>query len=416
MQVFKFGGASVKDAEAVKRIPQILEEFNDNLCIVISAIDKTTNNLERLLDLYYNGSDELISHFSAIKKFHFKIIEGLFVKGHTIYNDVEEVFKKLEEKITSVFSGNYDFEYDQIVPFGEILSTYIINEYLRSVNISSEWFDIREVLITNNKHRDATVNFSMSEKLIKGKIQFNRSKVFVTQGFIGATKDGVSTTLGREGSDYTASVLAYILNAKKVIVWKDVDGIMTADPKWRSRVEVLPELSYKEAIELAFYGAKVIHPKTIKPLQNKNIPLFVKSFLNPKGKGTKIWNDVSIYIKHPIYIQKDNQVLLSISPKDFSFIAEDNLSTIFSVISSSSIKCNLMQNSAVSFSMCIDYNQDKFNLAYNELKRKFNVLYNPNVELITIRHYNDNAVAEIIKNRNVLLEQRSRNTIQFVLS
>ena len=415
MLVFKFGGASVKNAEAIKKIPEILQKYNERLCIVISAMDKTTNKLEILVDQYVNQKNGTNEHFNIIKAFHFDIATKLFGEDIEAIETVESFFKQLYNKLNTKPSNNYDFEYDQIVPYGELLSTIIISLYLNKVGFKNKWVDAREIFITNHKHRDATVNFDLSLKKIVEKEILFQNNVTVTQGFIGSYNNEISTTLGREGSDYSGAVLAYLLNADSLIVWKDVDGILTADPQWRKDTLKLNTISYKEAIELAFFGAKVIHPKTIKPLQNKNIPLYVKSFLNPDGNGTLISDSESISPLNPVFIRKENQVLLSIIPKDFSFVAEDNLSEIFSVLAENGIKVNLMQNSAVSFSLCFDYDQKKFEAVLLKLKQDFNIRYNLNLELITIRHYNNEAVQEIVDKRRIILEQRSRNTIQFIL-
>lgn len=415
MQVYKFGGASVKSAEAIKKIPAILQQANHKLCIVVSAMDKTTNNLELLVELYFHQKPGLVTHLKVIKAFHFSIVNELFKSDLNAVKRIEEIFDELESRINIAPSGNFDFEYDQIVSYGEILSTSIISLYLKASGINTFWLDAREILITNKKHRDATVNFSISLNEIEARKSIFDSNIVVTQGFIGKSEDGSTTTLGREGSDYSGSVLAYLLNAESLTVWKDVEGILTADPTWKSNTIKLDTISYKEAIELAFFGAKVIHPKTIKPLQNKQIPLYVKSFLNPNLEGTIIGSTESISPLNPVFIRKQNQVLLSIIPKDFSFVAEDNFSEIFSVIAECNIKVNLMQNSAVSFSLCVDYDQRKFQAAVMKLKHNFNIRYNLNLELITIRHYNTDAINEIIGERKVILEQRSRNTIQFII-
>jgi aspartate kinase len=414
MLVFKFGGASVKDAIEIRKIPAILNRYNEKLFIVISAMGKTTNKLEILIEMYFNRNSNVLNQFQEIKEFHFNIVKDLFPDDDVVEDKVIRIFDALENKLKSEPTNDYDFEYDQIVHFGEMLSTTIISLYLNKVGKKNEWIDIRNVFCTNSKYRDATVNFMESSKRLS-KIDISKSDVYITQGFIGSNKDGITTTLGREGSDYSGAILAYLLNADNLTVWKDVEGILTADPQWRENTIKLDTISYKEAIELAFYGAKVIHPKTIKPLQNKNIPLYVKSFLNPEEEGTVISDSELISPMESVFIRKENQVLLSIIPKDFSFVAEDNMSSIFSILAEFNIKVNLMLNSAVSFSLCLDYNKTKFESILMKLQKEFNVRYNLNLELITIRHYTKDAINEIINNRKILLEQRSRNTIQFIL-
>lgn len=415
MLVFKFGGASVKNADAIRRIPEILKSYSEKLVVVVSAMDKTTNNMELLVEHFMNESLELKDQFDKIKNFHLNITNDLFKPQEKSHKIINELIDLLELRIKVKPSENYDFEYDQIVPFGELLSTTIINEYLNKIGIESAWLDIRNLFVTNSKHRDATVNFKLSQEKLNDIEQIQNSNIVITQGFIGSTVKGDTSTLGREGSDYTGAVLAYLFNAKSLTVWKDVEGILTADPQWKSNTIKLETISYKEAIELAFFGAKVIHPKTIKPLQNKKIPLYVKSFLNPELEGTIINDSEVIFPLTPVYIRKEKQVLVSIIPKDFSFIAEENMSEIFSVLAEENLKVNLMQNSAVSFSVCMDYIKPRFQNLITQLSKNFNIRYNLNLELITIRHYNDEAIAEMIDNRNVILEQRSRNTIQFVL-
>lgn len=415
MLVFKFGGASIRNAKSIRAIPGILKKFPGKMAIVISAIDKTTNKLEVLTDLYMNKSTKLSDYFEKIKQFHLQIAIELFNNNNEKVVFIEKILDQLETKLRVVPTNNYDYEYDQLVPFGEMLSTTIISVYLNEVGIPNKWLDIREIFVTSSKHRDATVDFKLSkEKINKQKEIFDYNLV-ITQGFIGATESGISTTLGREGSDYTGAVLAYLLEAESLTVWKDVEGIMNADPQWRNKTIRLEEVSYKEAIELAFFGAKVIHPKTIKPLQNKNIPLYVKSFLNPEMQGTIIGLSELITPLHPVFIRKQNQVLLSIIPRDFSFVAEDNLKQIFSILTDTNVKVNLMQNAAVSFSLCLDYEKAKFEKAIVQLNKDFNFRYNTNLELITIRHYDQYAINEVVEDRNILLEQRTRNTVQFVL-
>ncbi len=425
MIIFKFGGASVKDADAVRQLSNIVKSNSDEkLIVVVSAMGKITNALERLINSYFNHLDDVDSIFNEIKQFHFNIINDLFNdnNGNSFFiddfkQDIEKYFVKLSKNLHVSPSSDFDFEYDRLINFGEIISSKIVSAYLNFININNKWTDIRNCLKTDDNFRDAKVDWNLSTSLISKCFDFSQNtKIYFTQGFIASSSTGNSVSLGREGSDYTASILAYILNAKNISVWKDVPGFLNADPKWFTQTVKLNEISYQEAIELAFYGAKIIHPKTIKPIQNKSIPLYVRSFLNPDDDGTVI-HSINHKLKLiPIYIRKQNQVLLSISPLDFSFIIEENISKIFALFAKYKIKVNLIQNSAISLSVCISNNTNQFGKLINDLNKEYKVLYNKNVELITIRHYTDGAINKVIKNKKILLEQKSRNTARFVLS
>lgn len=419
MIVYKFGGASIKSASGIQQLAKIVKQNNENLVVVVSAMDKMTNALEDLVGAYFNFEKDCNFKREQILKFHSSICTNLF--GQRFEDSFIELMK-LYENFTSCFeekpSLNYDFEYDKIVAFGELFSTLIISNFLNSINIDNEWIDIRKLLLTDSNYMKANIDFKKSEGKIKEKLQFKsendtKRKIYITQGFIASDENNNNTTLGREGSDYTAALLAYFLDAEHVVVWKDVPGIMNADPSWLSDVEKIDELSYQEAIELAYYGAKLIHPKTIKPLQNKKIDLFVKSFFDVNEEGTKITEDSTVELK-PIFIQKTNQVLLSILSTDFSFIIEENLSRIFALFAKYNINVNLTQNSAISFSVCFD-NTYKLEKLVADLQSEYKVLYNEGMELITIRHYNQDAVDRIIGKRAIILEQKSRNTAQFVV-
>ncbi len=418
MQVFKFGGASVKDAEAVKNVAEVLKQFpNQSLGIVISAMGKTTNALEKLTNAFFYKTGNADEILEEIKQFHFTICKNLFAsESHPIFVDLENTFVELHWAIEDEPTHGYDFEYDQIVSMGEIISTKIVSAYLNEIGIKNKWIDIRGIIQTDNTYREGKVDFELTESLIKKILlpQLGADTLFITQGFIGGTSENFTTTLGREGSDYTASILAYCLNAKNVTIWKDVPGVLNADPKWFNHTKKIDELSYHDAIELTYYGATVIHPKTIKPLQNKNIPLYVKSFLNPKEEGTTI-KDGEKRLNIPSYIFKVDQVLLSIQPKDFSFIAEDNLSDIFELFSKHGVKINLMQLSAISFSVCCDDNAEKIKALVAELQHLFKVLYNSGLELMTVRYYTQDTIDLLTKNKIILLEQRSRFTVQMVM-
>ncbi len=419
MKVFKFGGASVKDAAGVKNVATVLQLFpNQDLVVVISAMGKTTNALEKVVHAYFHEKEMAHLMLEEVRSYHRSIMDDLFADStHPIFEKVNnflvEIDWVLEEEPRS-----YGFVYDQIVSIGELISTTIVSAYLNSVAIKNAWQDVRDVLQTDNTYREAKVNWEMSGDLI-GKIippLFNKENhIVITQGFIGSTSENYTSTLGREGSDYTASIFAYLLNAESVSIWKDVPGVLNADPKFFKDAQKLEQISYLDAIELAYYGASVIHPKTIKPLENKNIPLHVKSFVNPSSKGTLIARDLETKPLVPSFIFKTNQVLISISAKDFSFIAEENLSNIFSCFAECGVKLNLMQNSAISFSVCVDDDEEKLPKLIELLKKDYKVLYNKNLQLYTIRHYFPSTVETLTHNREILLEQRSRNTAQIVM-
>jgi aspartate kinase len=418
MQVFKFGGASVKDADAVKNVAKIIRHFADEpTIVVVSAMGKTTNKLEEVVKAYYFKTPELNTHIEDLKAYHFSILKQLITdENHPAYNTLENVFLELNWATEEELSGTYHFHYDQIVSLGEILSTHIISAYLNAAGINNTWVDARGVIQTDNHYREGKVDFELSETLFKLQLQplLTEGKLLITQGFIGGTSENYTTTLGREGSDYTASLLAYFSNAKHVTIWKDVPGVLNADPKYFRNTQKIEELTYQDAIELTYYGASVIHPKTIKPLQNKSIPLYVKSFLHPEEKGTLIHETVK-RLNVTSYIFKENQLLLSIKPKDFSFIAEDNLSNIFAVLAEKNVKANTMQNSALSFSICVDYDEFKIPQLLEELQKQFRVLYNYPVQLFTVRHYNNDIIHQLTEDKIILLEQRSRTTLQMVL-
>ncbi len=413
MQIYKFGGASIKSPKALSNILKIVSDKNE-MVIVVSAIDKTTNKLEKLVNSCYNSKDETILLFNKIKDFHINFAkEALSTNYDKIEDNLNKIFESLLQQISDTDKSDYDKFYDAVVSHGELLSSQILSTYLNYNNKHNILVDIRKVIVTDSNHRDAKILWEESQ--INTDKVFNSSHIFVTQGFIGQSKQQLSTTLGREGSDYTASALAYLLNAKDVTIWKDVSGIMNADPEWCSFAQKLDIISFNEAIELAFYGAKIIHPKTIKPIENKNIPLFVKPFNSPNDTGTKITKlDYKLNLL-PIYILKENQILLSISPKDFSFVVEENISELFALFYKYKIKVNISQNSAISFSIALDGKNRNFNNLLDDLKNKYFIKYNTGLDLITIRYYTEEAIAKMTNNRKILLEQRSRNTARFVL-
>jgi aspartate kinase len=420
MKIFKFGGASVKDAEAVKNVAAILKRYaQDQLVVVISAMGKTTNALERLTDAFFYKKENAETILEEIKEFHFKIMDGLFEnRNHPAYTEIENTFVELHWAIEDEPTHPYNHEYDQIVSIGEIVSTKIVSAYLEFAGIKNTWMDARGLVQTDNTYRDAKVDFEITEAQVKKELltKFNGTEpaIIITQGFIGGTSENYTTTLGREGSDYTAAILAYCTNAESVTIWKDVPGVLNADPKWFDNTVKINELTYQDAIELTYYGATVIHPKTIKPLQNKNIPLYVKSFIKPEDEGTQV-KDVKKRLPIPSFIFKVNQLLISIQAKDFSFIAEDNLSGIFSAFFRHNVKIHMMQLSAINFSVCTDMDERKIPALLNELQESYKVLYNENVELCTIRYFDIATIDRVTIGKQILMEQKSRYTVQLVM-
>ena len=419
MRVFKFGGASVKDAEAVKNVASILSMFsNEEVVVVISAMGKMTNALEKVVDAYFNKKENIRALINDVKIFHSDIVDNLgFSNNHPLRAEVENSFVEIDWLIEEEPSKGYAFAYDQIVSQGELISTHIISTYLNENNISNVWLDARDIIQTDNTYREGKINWDLTEKLVTMRVPplLKKNKIIITQGFIGCTSENFTTSLGREGSDYTAAILSFCLNAKEMIVWKDVPGVLSADPKYASETFKLEQISYHDAIELTYYGATVIHPKTIKPLENKNIPLRVCSFKAPTEKGTAIGNYTGTKPLVPCFIYKFDQILFSISSKDFSFIAEEGMSRIFSLFAEHRIKINLMQNSALSFSICVDNDPFKIPQLKEVLQKEFHILYNDHLKLVTIRHYFASTIDEVIKGKTILLEQRSRHTAQIVM-
>ncbi|MBN4070183.1 aspartate kinase [Olleya sp. AH-315-F22] len=414
MQIFKFGGASVKDAEGVKNLIKVLEAVGyENTLIVVSAMGKTTNALEKIIDNYFNNKKELQSSIQEVKKFHNEILLDLFnEENHVVFSKISEFFNELSIFFDRNKSPDYNFVYDQIVGFGELVSTTIISEYLNQNGIKNNWLDVREVIKTDNYYRNAKINWDKTQSIISKKVKKN--VLNITQGFLGSDANNFTTTLGREGSDYTAAIFAYCLNAQSVTIWKDVPGVLNADPRYFENTQLINEISYRETIELAFYGASVIHPKTLQPLQRKEIPLFVKSFLNPKNAGTCVGKGVSLEPKTPCFIVKKNQVLISLSSLDFSFIVEENISEIFNLLHLYKMKVDMIQNSAISFSVCVDNNYNNLGKLLLHLKAKFKVTYHENVSLYTIRHYDQKSIQNLEQNKTVLLKQLYQETIQIV--
>jgi len=414
VKVFKFGGASVKDAESVKNVVRVLKhEGIENTLIVISAMGKMTNAFEKIVDSYYSKNDNLAEQIEFARSFHLEIIENLFEdKKQLILFDIEKLFGQLSGFLITNKSKDYNFIYDQIVGFGELLSTKIISVYLNEIGISNKWIDVRDYIITDANYRNATVNWKETAANIKA---LNTNNLFLTQGFLGSTEKNITTTLGREGSDYSAAIFAYCLNAKSVTIWKDVDGVLNADPRYFKEAKLLKQISYSEAIEMAFFGASVIHPKTIKPLENKNIPLYVRSFYNLDLKGTIVGKDLSLLPEIPCYILKKDQILISISALDFSFMVENNLSDIFKILHNYKLKVNLIQNSALSFSVCIEDKFNNFEQFLSKIKLKYNVSFVKDVSLFTIRHAVEKVITLVEDKEVVLLKQDTKGTVQLVV-
>ncbi|MDX9812612.1 MAG: aspartate kinase [Bacteroidales bacterium] len=415
MKVYKFGGASVKDPEGIRNLARIAGEEKGDLVIVVSAFGKTTNALESLLRSWLKGDEGYSDQLENLYQYHSAVTGELFADRDSTKDRLENSFATLREYLLKPVRSSYDFEYDQIVSFGELWSTMIVSGYLASEGHDNEWIDIRANLVTDDRYRDANILWNESSHRIKAVMDFTRCRVFVTQGFIGGTVSGQSTTLGREGSDFTAAILANILNADSVTVWKDVPGILNADPKWLDDATQIAEMSYREAVEMTFSGAKVIHPKTIKPLQNKNIPLYVRSFLEPANTGTVVVAEPELRRIIPVFIRKENQILLSLLPRDFSFVMGDNLSLVFQLFKNHGIKVNLVEASAVSINVCVDDERSRVEELLNDLRNDFSAVYNTGVELLSVRHYNDEALLRITSGREILLEQRTRSTARFVV-
>lgn len=420
MLVFKFGGASVKDADAIRNVASILSLYpGKKLTVVVSAMGKSTNKLEEIVTALEAKNHKLfVGLVDELEAFHMDIMAALFPEKHfRIYQTIEEVFESLKARFELVFSENSSFEYDQIVSLGEVLSSKIVSAFLLEQDFSVQWMDARKLIRTDHTYQEGKVDWKKTEQLIQERMipAFQDADILLTQGFIGHTTEGFTTTLGREGSDYTAGILAYCGQAESVTIWKDVPGMLNADPKYFANTKKLDAISFKEAIELSYYGASVIHPKTIQPLQNRNIPLYVKSFLDPKADGTAIQSSSSQDHLIPSYIFKFDQALYSFTPKDFSFIVEENLSVIFGKLSALNIKINLMQNSALSFSILVDQKKLKRDEFLALFQSDYEVKYNENLSLVTIRHYDDHTIEQVTLDKEIILQQRTRHTARFVL-
>ncbi|MGB3150053.1 MAG: aspartate kinase [Maribacter sp.] len=414
MRVFKFGGASVKDADGIKNVVKVLKEVgHENTILVISAMGKTTNAMEAIVDSYFHNKSEIAIKINALVDYHDNILKELFPNPqHQIYKDVKILIEEVKGFLAWNKSPKYNFVYDQVVGYGELISTKIISAYLNEIEIKNKWLDVRSFIKTDNNYRDTSVSWERTQENIS---QIDRNVLNITQGFLGSDENNFTTTLGREGSDYTAAILAYCLNADSVTIWKDVPGVLNADPRYFKDTQLLNNISYREAIELAFYGASVIHPKTLQPLQRKEIPLHVKSFLNPMENGTTVGKGVGIEPEVPCFIVKKNQVLMKLSSLDFSFIVEDSISELFKLFHEHKMKVDLIQNSAISFSVCVDNKFGGLQQLLNQLKSKFKVVHHEGVSLYTIRHFNSKALESLQNGHEILLEQRGKETVQLVV-
>jgi len=416
MKIFKFGGASVKDAAGVRNLIHVLETvgYKETL-VVVSAMGKTTNTLEKIIDEYFINKTQIPSGIIELKEYHLQIVKELFEENQTLVSErIHFYFDELQLFLKNNKAPNYSFVYDQVVSYGELLSTTIIQHYFLEKGWDSFWLDARNCIKTDDYYRAANLNWEETQSQIKNETKGHN--LIITQGFIGSNSNNFTTTLGREGSDYSAAIFAYALNADSVTIWKDVPGVLNGDPRVFQNTELLNQISYREAIELAFYGASVIHPKTLQPLQRKEIPLFVKSFENPEGLGTSVSKGKKIEPLIPCYILKKDQVLLRLSSIDFSFIVEENISYIFGLLHEYQMPVELIQNSAISFSVCINNKYKRLEELVLVLRSRFNVEVNEHVDLFTVRHFNEKAVQSIRKyNRQILLEQRTEETAQFVL-
>lgn len=415
MRIFKFGGASVKDAEGVRNVVTVLRKTGyENTLVVVSAMGKTTNAMEKVVDAYFHDKNQIETAIQEVVAYHKTILHELFEpKNHDIHHVVNRLIEEFKGFLIWNKSPKHAFVYDQVVSYGELISTAIVSHYLNDAGLKNQWLDVRELIKTNSSYRDAEVNWEQTQEQVKKKV--DPQKLNITQGFLGSDENNFTTTLGREGSDYTAAILGYCLDVDSVTIWKDVPGVLNADPRHFDSTQKLEQISYREAIELAFYGASVIHPKTLQPLQQKEIPLQVKSFLHPEDTGTVVGKGVKIAPEIPCFIVKKDQVLLKLSSLDFSFIVEDSISAIFKLFHEHRLKVDLIQNSAISFSVCLDNKFDGLKSLLPILSKRFKVSCHEEVSLFTIRHFNEEAVASMLNGYDVLVEQRGKETVQLVV-
>ena len=415
MKIYKFGGASIKDSDGVKNLLSILNiKKIEKTLLVVSAMGKTTNNLEQVVDNYFNNKNNLDFSLKEVYDYHYQILENLFENtDHNIFREIKLIFRNIKEFLDKNKSPNFSFVYDQVVSNGELISSKIICEFLNNNGVSINWIDAREIIKTDSKFRGANVNWKETKSKISKNIDINQLNI--TQGFIGSDNNNFTSTLGREGSDYSAAIIAFCLNAKSLTIWKDVPGVLNCDPKVFKNPVLLENISYSEAIELAFYGASVIHPKTLQPLQKKEIPLLVKSFYDPNSNGTKITRGIKINPKVPCFIVKNNLSLIKLSSLDFSFIVEENISEIFQELHDNKIKVDLTQNSAISIYLCIEDKYSQLDNLISKLKAKFIVKCIENVDLFTIRHFDKDSSKRVLRNHNLILEQRTNEVLKLVV-
>jgi len=415
MKVFKFGGASVKDAEGVRNVASILSAHKEELVVVVSAMGKITNLLETLVKAHFNGWDETMDIFGEFRQFHLNLATSLFGGEEAIPEKIHAMIAEVEHKLQAPPSLFFDFEYDQLICYGELLSSLIVSCYLHTCGMNNHWIDIRLSLRTDDKYRDASVNWKWTEMLVNNTFHFNGMKLYVTQGFIGSTVTNLTTSLGREGSDYTAAILGSLLKAESVTIWKDVPGVLNADPKIFNDTVLLKELSYREAIEMTYSGSQVIHPKTMKPLYNSNIPLYVRSFVNPSKPGTLIHQLDHPLELTPVFITKGNQVLVTFSPYDFSFISAEDISKVFAMMSGKGLKVNLIQKSAIDLNLLVDAPDMGLETIILDLRKEYEVKYNTGLTLITIRHYTNESIEKLTSGRKIFIEQYSRLTAKIAV-
>ena len=413
MQIFKFGGASVKDVAGVRNITTLLKATGTaEKLVVISAMGKTTNAMEAIIHAYFDDKSSVPEKIQKSVEYHEQITEELFEKGHEVFKKIKDLFGELKGFLAWNKSPKYDFVYDQIICYGELISTTIVSAHLKDQGLTNTWLDARNLIKTDSNYRDARVDWNITKTAINE--QVNPKHLSITQGFIASDSNNFTTTLGREGSDYTGGIFAYCLNAENLTIWKDVPGVLNGDPKVFKNTELLHQIPYEEAIELAFYGASVIHPKTLQPLQRKEIPLYVKSFLNPTGSGTAVSGVHELVPKIPCYIVKKDQVLISLSSLDFSFMVEDNIAEVFLLLSKYKLKVDLIQNSAISFSVCVDNKFNGLEQLIEQLKRKFKVIVTTAVSLYTIKHFTQKTLDKFQEDKVILLKQVTQNTMQLV--
>ncbi|MDP4606273.1 MAG: aspartate kinase [Flavobacteriaceae bacterium] len=416
MRVFKFGGASVKDAAGVRNVAHVLREMgHDQTLVVVSAMGKTTNAMEELAGIYMAHPYGIMGSLEGIRRYHMDVVIELFPDAqHPVYQKVAQLFLEIEDFFKRNKSPKYNFVYDQIVGYGELLSSTILSEYLNAQGLENQWIDVRGLIKTDNHYRDAQVDWEQTALAVQSTLI--KGPFYITQGFLGSDENHFTTTLGREGSDYTAAILAYCMDAESVTIWKDVPGVLNADPRYFDNAQLLHHISYREAIELAFYGASVIHPKTLQPLQGKLIPLHVKSFIDPHAPGTTVSEGEGITPMVPCFIVKKEQVLLKLYSRDFSFIVENSMSELFRLFHQYNIKVELIQNSAISFSVCVDNRFKRIEELLEVLEQKYKVTAVFDVSLYTVRHFDEPSILALQKDKEILLEQRGKETVQLVVA